>query len=198
MLRNQSESPLLRLPPELRNKIYKYALSFDRVYFTLNPAGYRLFYQEDPAHNDPERGTEEILTALTRACRQLRHEAAPLFFSCNEFSMVAVDVPYFVRLIGGANAGLVEAINLSDNYDNVRESPAGGAINVQLMPSLRRALKDLNEMKGQKRVRIEWITSMNRGRVNQAFRQAIKAELAQAEHLQMETPALAGPSNDQR
>lgn len=110
--------------------------------------------------------------------------------------MVAVDVSYFVRLIGGANAGLVEAINLSVNYVNVRENPAGGAISVQLMPSLRRALKDLSEMKGQKRVRIEWITSMNRGRVNQAFRQAIKAELAQAEHLQIETPALASPSND--
>lgn len=62
------KSPLARLPPELRNRIYEFA-------FTLPLAkNYRSLSDHIKEHN-----------GLTRTCRQLRSESRLLFFRLNHF-----------------------------------------------------------------------------------------------------------------
>ncbi|KAF3001930.1 hypothetical protein E8E13_006799 [Curvularia kusanoi] len=77
-LDNQRQSPLLRLPPELRNMIWAYALG-DTVY---RGDGYensrdRKFAAEDPS----------ISPKLLETCRQIYSETAMLPFRLNTFSL---------------------------------------------------------------------------------------------------------------
>jgi hypothetical protein len=81
--RNQTESLLLRLPPEIRNTIYTYILGGRRV--SLDESG-RLPNQVvatiKGAENEKLIG--EVLN-ITMACRQTHSESIILFFALNEF-----------------------------------------------------------------------------------------------------------------
>ncbi|KAI8934120.1 hypothetical protein NX059_008879 [Plenodomus lindquistii] len=80
---NQTNSPLFRLPAELRNTIYKFALQDAIVSFTLER------HSTSPSEN--QIAAEERMSNLKRpcgqtpsllfACRQMYHEARPLVFS---------------------------------------------------------------------------------------------------------------------
>lgn len=65
-------SLLIRLPAELRIKIYEYAITFDRV--SCRPGESSRFW--------PERSLSTQL-ALTRVCKQLRSETVQLPFTLN-------------------------------------------------------------------------------------------------------------------
>jgi hypothetical protein len=69
---NQRTSPLLRLPPELRNRIYGYVFEprVSRVIFPSTELGY----------------TTWPLTTLG-ACRQIRYEASPICFANITFDL---------------------------------------------------------------------------------------------------------------
>lgn len=82
MARNQRKSPLLRLPGELRNKIYEYTFSNAIVsvfrsselpdYVEMKPhMGSRVSYRTTTPHN---------LVALTKTCRQIFAESRLLLF----------------------------------------------------------------------------------------------------------------------
>ncbi|KAF2831587.1 hypothetical protein CC86DRAFT_141197 [Ophiobolus disseminans] len=82
--RNASESPLLRLPGEIRNNIYAHILTgwelrvvFGNVFKTV-----RLEIRDsDPSATYPPRTTEaRSLLACTRVCRQIHDETALLLF----------------------------------------------------------------------------------------------------------------------
>jgi len=70
----QQQSPLLQLPPELRNRIYRYALISD-------------------VRLELERLSRP---ALTDTCRQVQAESLPIFFTDSSFSYITTkDTPTF-------------------------------------------------------------------------------------------------------
>ncbi|KAK3714663.1 hypothetical protein LTR37_007643 [Vermiconidia calcicola] len=68
---NQRSSHLLRLPAELRLRIYDYALSEDTQVVLLS-----------------DEGVKTGQPALLRTCRQIRNEALDLYYSSNIFVLV--------------------------------------------------------------------------------------------------------------
>lgn len=80
---SQLESPLFRLPAELRNAIYEMALTATSV-LELEP--WRT------------RATAPTQPPLTRTCRAIRAEALPIFYSSNDFLAAICDVEDEKRL----------------------------------------------------------------------------------------------------
>jgi hypothetical protein len=77
----QTDSPLFKLPPELRTKIWELVLKYNGCI-------------EVPVdgHRDPRAAKEERLKAIpppiTRSCRLVRSETLPMFFGLNDFLFV--------------------------------------------------------------------------------------------------------------
>lgn len=100
----QASSPFLKLPPELRNRIYEAVLT--------DP------YAISAVHWDFEipRSTTPEQPPLTRTCRAIRAEALPIFYSSNTF-MIGVkrecDAAYlrvWLKAIGPQNRDAVHEV----------------------------------------------------------------------------------------
>ncbi|KAK3620421.1 hypothetical protein LTR56_017841 [Elasticomyces elasticus] len=110
---NASASPFLSLPPEMRNRIYEYAMTVGTIYvqlgretgtirgFTINEHSgvlsqhdRRLKLVKSPfaMHKDsalqPAGGS---CLSLLRTCKQVNKEAAKMFIVCNSFEVQAFD-----------------------------------------------------------------------------------------------------------
>ncbi|KAK3644782.1 hypothetical protein LTR56_009447 [Elasticomyces elasticus] len=70
-------SRLLSLPPELRNRIYEYTLSFEIVLISQR------------RHPDSTAHAFTNLLALLKVNRQIYHEATNMFYFCNQFIIEA-------------------------------------------------------------------------------------------------------------
>ena len=81
MTRNQLHSPLLRLPGEIRNKIYVY--TFSNMYIRI----YRW-----------SKYTYERFTALISTCSQLRYEARAIFFDHVTYRVSDTDHSWIKRI----------------------------------------------------------------------------------------------------
>lgn len=111
------ESPLAKLPPELRNRIYELALRQEnpvRLHWTIWP-------EEKVHHMDATRSTPTIL-ALTKTCRQIRQESNKLFYAVNRFivdcrrmELCSTLMDVLVQQLGKDNVVLAESIVL-DTY----------------------------------------------------------------------------------
>ncbi|KAJ9622743.1 hypothetical protein H2203_006394 [Taxawa tesnikishii (nom. ined.)] len=115
----QLQSALLRLPGELRNKIYRYALLTPEP--ILNPT---LGRTVRPQHKQiPDLGT-----ALLRTCRLAYHEAdARVLYSGNSFRFTrAAHVFFFLRRLSPAQKREIGAVTL-DLREAGRMSVGGGA-----------------------------------------------------------------------
>ncbi len=78
-------SPLKRLPAELRNEISKLVLDHDgclQVRYNEWPA--RLVIEDSAYHSNPS-WPDPYRLALAQTCKQLRGETKGLFFSTNYF-----------------------------------------------------------------------------------------------------------------
>jgi hypothetical protein len=84
---NATSSPLLLLPPELRNMIYKYALTPKRavrvgLYYNrrgrISRSGYSAYARKGIA--------QDLAVALPRVCRQIYTETATMLYSENRFA----------------------------------------------------------------------------------------------------------------
>jgi hypothetical protein len=76
---SNQNSPLLRLPAELRNKIWEYA---------LGAMEFRLLYRSSrKIPVQPKPSEKKNAFALLRVCRQIYSETAPLSFAVNSFSI---------------------------------------------------------------------------------------------------------------
>lgn len=88
-VRNQQQSPLLRLPPELRNKIYVLAIESREIYVTSPGRRCTLvFSRRVPSPTGFSIPLYSVLSprdfvALPQVCRQLHHETASLHFALN-------------------------------------------------------------------------------------------------------------------
>ncbi|KAF1959435.1 hypothetical protein CC80DRAFT_545818 [Byssothecium circinans] len=82
---NQLHSPLLRLPGEIRNKIYEYALGGLR----FEKKGYgttRVYAIEHPGNSKiAHRSVASMALSLTKVCRQVHAETALLPYQLNAF-----------------------------------------------------------------------------------------------------------------
>ncbi|KAG9188772.1 hypothetical protein G6011_07477 [Alternaria panax] len=95
--RNTAESPLLRLPAELRNEIYKYALG-RHVY---------------PVPGDGRKNPRAL--NLVRVCRQIQQEAAFLPYSLSVLSSrMAIHLEEFVSRLSISQRNAIETIQLSE------------------------------------------------------------------------------------
>jgi hypothetical protein len=104
-LRNQVASPLLRLPAELRNRIYAYALAIDTpiriaVNFSGGPTRLQATVEDDYLWQYKTfdrtfsiRRLSEIQT-LTAACHQIRAETALLRYTVNDFAIEEIDLAH--------------------------------------------------------------------------------------------------------
>ncbi|KAF1359339.1 hypothetical protein EJ07DRAFT_77821, partial [Lizonia empirigonia] len=83
---NQRESPFLRLPGEVRNRIYNLALG-NRQIMILHPRLYSAIRYSRRCHGtDPfEPNTVDKLLHLTETCRQIHAETDLLVFKANDF-----------------------------------------------------------------------------------------------------------------
>ncbi|KAF2624547.1 hypothetical protein BU25DRAFT_461074 [Macroventuria anomochaeta] len=89
-LRNQRESPFLRLPGEVRNRIYEHALGGKHISYL-----YPRLYSADRnhlrkfGHNGLEANIVPKLLHLTITCRQIHDETDLLIFRMNDFCISA-------------------------------------------------------------------------------------------------------------
>jgi hypothetical protein len=83
-LRNQSESPLLRLAPGLRNRIYKYTLG-DQQIRVVNNSRHAVVYRSATT-KQPRRWTcPRTFLSITATSRQTQTQTRHLAFVLNEF-----------------------------------------------------------------------------------------------------------------
>lgn len=107
MQENQKRSPFLRLPPEIRNKIYQRAFSnfvahmrLTKIRFPKSLPQFRYF------HDNP--------ITLLFTCRQIRHEASMFFYTLSTFSFRNyMDMNGFVTAHGPEKASMITSIRAS-------------------------------------------------------------------------------------
>ncbi|KAJ4314204.1 hypothetical protein N0V94_006562 [Neodidymelliopsis sp. IMI 364377] len=89
-LRNQRNSPLLRLPPEVRNRIYTYALSgytFDVRECEGNLVFKNLIHGQVSSNDVPHYGPK----TLQETCRFVRYETGNMVFTLNIFRFHTIE-----------------------------------------------------------------------------------------------------------
>ncbi|KAK5006688.1 hypothetical protein LTR39_005595, partial [Cryomyces antarcticus] len=89
--------PFLKLPGELRNQIYRFALVHHRVISVIS------------------KWEELAQPPLTRVCRQIRNESLPVFYGGNRFRLYRDRCPEYVficwlRMIGNNNCALLRQL----------------------------------------------------------------------------------------
>jgi hypothetical protein len=122
--RNRKQSPLLRLPGELRNKVYEYAMSEITVTVFPYKGGYKPYHLQ--AHlNDTPSSTRHVtdVLSLTRVCRQVRAETCHLPLRSITFH-VASDRSFhdFLQVLSEAERNAISTIQIS-----TPDAQAGGA-----------------------------------------------------------------------
>ncbi|KAL5121361.1 hypothetical protein ACEQ8H_000829 [Pleosporales sp. CAS-2024a] len=123
-VRNSTQSPLLRLPGEIRTKIWQYALghhrvSMHRVRDGRRYAPIRLGVSVRPMHATTSLGCSFVCPnfSLARVCRQVYAEAAAFAYSLNTFafdSYATLDLWAKKRVVGQRR--LVASIDMPYNY----------------------------------------------------------------------------------
>ncbi|KAI4706261.1 hypothetical protein J4E89_008995 [Alternaria sp. Ai002NY15] len=76
---NHDNSPLLQLPGELRNRIYKFVLHYHLPVYIDIPA-----LEDEHGNSVPRENTRRML-ALLYTCRQVHSEASMMYFALNTF-----------------------------------------------------------------------------------------------------------------
>jgi hypothetical protein len=89
---NQCNSPLLKLPAEIRNCIYEYAFARGSIDFMKDSAS----SDDSSPHSRKHQGA----SALIHVYRQVRHEALPIFYTNTTFHFSSLDqwLPALTRL----------------------------------------------------------------------------------------------------
>ncbi|KAK5694005.1 hypothetical protein LTR97_009623 [Elasticomyces elasticus] len=119
-----SDSPLLSLPPEMRNRIYEYVMTVGTVYVQLEREAVDInvfVIDEDSAvlsqhdrrlkvvkspfarnQDSAQQPAGRYCLPLLRTCKQVNREAAKMFIVCNSFELQAFDTDSSL-----ANNGLI-------------------------------------------------------------------------------------------
>jgi hypothetical protein len=144
--RNQEISPLLRLPAELRNRIYKFALSDRSLYFwgkRLHCVYFRHSNREYPIWDEVP---DINFFALIRACSQTYSEAARFCFSLNRFIGGAKSLTHCLGLLSNSTARCIETIVVDSS--GIRAQP--------FLSDLCKLLNTLHRFEGLKLLVVHW------------------------------------------
>ncbi|KAI4648202.1 hypothetical protein J4E93_004614 [Alternaria ventricosa] len=101
--RNQLESPLLKLPGEVRNKIYNYVFSVGSVHFGRSHHHYRT----SETDYVPEGCDPTDLLDVTSTCRQIRSDTSTLLFKNN---VIIIDDQKLSKMVDQLEPHQLEAI----------------------------------------------------------------------------------------
>ncbi|CAA9957450.1 hypothetical protein PTMSG1_01058 [Pyrenophora teres f. maculata] len=118
-LRNQQESIFLRLPGELRHRIYEYAFSeqcilvgrslSSRLQLAVEPYG----FSPQDQYKIPRYNFTRLL-AIAMTCRQVYAEAALLIFQLNDFRFHHVEtIEQFLDSVPAASRAAITALRLA-------------------------------------------------------------------------------------
>ncbi|KAF2831490.1 hypothetical protein CC86DRAFT_402011 [Ophiobolus disseminans] len=121
---NKQTSRLLRLPAELRNRIYELA---------LNQGNIQLF----PGIQADSRPEDKPELALLRTCRQILSEASPIFYSINTFEFeFTFHILRFALSLTEQNRQVIRSIRLQAPSIDSIVGGRGGLDAIHLIPSL--------------------------------------------------------------
>jgi hypothetical protein len=107
-MQNRQSSPLLRLPPELRNQIYEYVLGGE-IYYLLDSSGRMILIKN--RYNGARRPQKHCF-ALLETCRQLHAETASLPSSLNTFASSSLTIANFFSKLTTAQQEAVKGVRL--------------------------------------------------------------------------------------
>lgn len=129
--KSNSMIPLLRLPPELRNRIWEYALGGH--IFTVRSCDPKSKVVHFEVSSEEKKGT-----TLLRACRQIYAETALLPFRLNAFMFHSESSIRWVACLSPGQQMLVSRVCLTtDDYTHFADLKSHWAICVQFVQALR-------------------------------------------------------------
>ncbi|KAG9204043.1 hypothetical protein G6514_001679 [Epicoccum nigrum] len=105
----QPASPLLRLPPEIRNMIYEYVFG-DRMICPVQSWYGTIKLKCVPHTRDRHNHALEIFTALTKTCRQIHKETRLLPFKYCDYQVKIQHTLGYVYWMNRANRELREVV----------------------------------------------------------------------------------------
>ncbi|KAF1840622.1 uncharacterized protein K460DRAFT_259121, partial [Cucurbitaria berberidis CBS 394.84] len=108
-LRNQRESPLLRLPGEIRNRIYDYAFSGHIVHVLGPSREYPMYRATDW---QPTGYSLSTLNNTTTLCRQIRSETVLLPLERNEFMLPPLLLSYLLSTLAPQQLHAITTVRL--------------------------------------------------------------------------------------
>lgn len=141
---------VMDLPPEVRNRIWEFAVVCDKPILVLNHESDRLAKDKPPKKlrsgkqiESPKQdhlATATSLLAIAFTCRQLYLEVTPLYYSKNTFNFKRPDcharcrcherLADFTRAIGKEKAGSITSVIVTPNQQQARD--------LSFLPGLRR------------------------------------------------------------
>jgi hypothetical protein len=147
--RNRVQSPLLRLPGEIRNQIYGHAFAGKMISLAYRGS----FYLYDAESEKRETYTLNELVGATTTCHQVRSETTVLPFRYNEFESLRQALPKFLSKLQKEQRNAMVSVKvhigaLDDHPDDVIDHPD------HIIDDLVWAM-GLHTMRGLKRLRIE-------------------------------------------
>ena len=159
---NQQDSNFLRLPAELRNRIYQLVLSgYDIKIFYHDDLGMRAIIHRP---HKPNRLFDFILGrrvfSLLLVCHQIHAETRLLPFSMNEFVIPACPVfHYFCNVIppDQLNAITTVRLQIGEQLGNIERDWSG---EIGLGSTLISVLRRLRTLETIRKVRLEWTMTM--------------------------------------
>jgi hypothetical protein len=128
-IKSQNDSPLLRLPGEIRNKIYEYVLGGNTILIRLSshkpPFGRLISEIVDPRQETSRQVIKTVpfsaLLQLPAVCRQLRSEAGSLPYALSKF-VVRVGLEFLERFVEALPCKMrvhIKTLGIPWQYDSI-------------------------------------------------------------------------------
>jgi len=117
-LRNQIESPLLRLPAELRNRIYEYAFRTDCIDYRSNKFRSRSDFKYNPVRKTSAASQSlSLFLASLPVCRQYYAETKLLVFQLSPFRARPRDLVEAIQKMPEDVQNVITVLRVFENRD---------------------------------------------------------------------------------
>ncbi|CAD6576547.1 MAG: hypothetical protein ASARMPREDX12_005274 [Alectoria sarmentosa] len=164
--------PVLRLPPEIRNHIWRYVVVKDREVTFRRRIRQPLLLEKWLRSGKPRRSQQKLQQeveerwlssqlAVAFTCRQLYLEVAPIYYGENTFQPHPGDewdilkyrriIEHFTDAIGSRNASTIPELHLSHGWDLVHIH------NLSLLPGLKRLYLEKNGDRPRQKQSMTWL-----------------------------------------
>ncbi|KAF1850674.1 uncharacterized protein K460DRAFT_412336 [Cucurbitaria berberidis CBS 394.84] len=126
-LRNQVESPFLRLPGEIRNRIYEFALTASRIQVRkryILPPNRTIYLYFDTCKtikmndNRPSNNVN-LLLGITATCRQVHAEAALLPYTLNTFAIDPAALGELIKILPDHAKDAIKVVRLALSWESL-------------------------------------------------------------------------------